>query len=352
MGTRGNPPYKMVLTHGFVVDGEGRKMSKSVGNVIPPQQVIDRYGAEILRLWVAAEDYTDDIRISEEILKQLAEAYRRIRNTMRFMLGNLYDFDPAKDAVDVGAMGELDRLMLHRLEELTARLKKAYQEFAFHVVYHGLHNFCAVDLSGFYLDVLKDRLYTSAAASPERRAAQTVLHRIATSLVRLMAPILSFTAEEVWDFLPGAKQQAASVHLMGFPQGRPQLSDPDLAARWDRLLSVRGAVNKALDLARKDKVVGNSLEASLTLTAPADLLDFLKANQAAVQEITMVSELTLAGEVAAPTLVAEDPAGLMVGISASAHAKCPRCGRRAADIGADGAHPELCGRCARAVGQG
>jgi isoleucyl-tRNA synthetase len=352
MGTRGKPPYKMVLTHGFVVDGEGRKMSKSVGNVIPPQQVIDRYGAEILRLWVAAEDYTDDIRISEEILKQLAEAYRRIRNTMRFMLGNLYDFDPATDGVDPAAMGEMDRLMLHRLEELTARLKRAYQEFAFHQVYQGLHNFCAIDLSGFYLDVLKDRLYTSAAKSPARRAAQTVLHRIVSSLVRLMAPLLSFTAEEVWDFLPGAKDQAQSVHLMGFPQEQPQLGAPELAERWERLLTVRGAVNKALDLARKDKIVGNSLEASLTLAGPADIMAFLADNQAALMEITMVSQLHLADDIAAPTLSAEEPAGLKVGIVPSPHDKCPRCWMRMADIGSDAGHPELCGRCATAVSQG
>ena len=184
VGVRDEPPYRNVLTHGFVVDGDGRKMSKSLGNVIPPKQVINRYGAEILRLWVAAEDYTDDIRISEEILKQLAEAYRRVRNTMRFMLGNLADFDPAKDQVDAAAMSEMDRLMLHRLQALIRRMRKGYDEFAFHTVFHGLHNFCVVDLSGFYLDVLKDRLYTSAPASQARRAAQTVIYRILDALVR------------------------------------------------------------------------------------------------------------------------------------------------------------------------
>ncbi|MFZ5585966.1 MAG: isoleucine--tRNA ligase [Thermodesulfobacteriota bacterium] len=351
IGTHGAPPYRGVLTHGYVVDAQGRKMSKSLGNVIPPQQVIDRYGAEILRLWVAAEDYTDDIRVSEDILKQMAEAYRRIRNTMRFILGNLYDFSPETDAVAVAEMGELDRLMLHRLEELAARLKRGYREFNFHVVYHSLHNFCAVDLSGFYLDVLKDRLYTSAAGSRERRAAQTVLHRLALSLVRLMAPVLSFTAEEVWDHLPGAKAMAESVHLASFPEPDETVKNPALAERWERLAAVRAVVNKALDLARKEKVVGNSLEASLAIAGPAETMAFLAANRAALLEITMVSELELAESIDQPTLAGEEAGGLVVRISPSAHAKCPRCWMRSNGIGQSAEHPELCPRCAAAVAQ-
>ena len=205
VGTRGRAPYDSVLTHGFVVDGEGRKMSKSFGNVIVPDEVISRYGAEILRLWVAAEDYRDDIRISEEILSRLSEAYRRIRNTCRFLLGNLYDFDPEKDAVSDSRLLEIDRWILLRLQKLTARLREAYTAYEFHVVFHSLHNFCAVDLSSLYLDILKDRLYTAPASSTERRAAQTALHKILDAMVRLMATILSFTAEEVWEHLPGGK---------------------------------------------------------------------------------------------------------------------------------------------------
>ncbi|MFH1057897.1 MAG: isoleucine--tRNA ligase [Pseudomonadota bacterium] len=351
IGTHGAPPYRSVLTHGYVVDGDGRKMSKSLGNVIPPQQVIDRYGAEILRLWVAAEDYTDDIRVSEDILKQMAEAYRRIRNTMRFILGNLYDFDPTSDAVAMAGMGELDRLMLHRLEDLAARLKRGYREFNFHVVYHSLHNFCAVDLSGFYLDVLKDRLYTSAPKSPARRAAQTVLHRIALALVRLMAPVLSFTAEEVWDHLPGAKAISESVHLAGFPDPDETVKNPELFERWERLVAVRAAVNKALDLARKEKIVGNSLEANLAIAGPAETMAFLTANRAALMEITMVSELALVESIDQPTLAGEEAGGLMVRITPSAHAKCPRCWMRAEGIGQSAEHPELCPRCAAAVTQ-
>ncbi len=351
MGTRGKPPYGMVLTHGFVVDGDGRKMSKSLGNVIPPQKIIDRYGAEILRLWVAAEDYTDDIRISEEILKQLAEAYRRVRNTMRFLLGNLYDFDPATDQVPASQMGEMDRLMLHRLEELKSRLTKGYQDFAFHTVYHGLHNFCAVDLSGFYLDVLKDRLYTSGAKSPARRAAQSVLYRLALDMVRLMAPILSFTAEEVWDHLPGAKALGASVHLAAFPEADASALNPELAAKWERLLTVRAEVNKALDLARKDKTVGNSLEARLFLAGPAELMAFLKENAGLLAEITMVSELALEDEVAQPQVVSEALGGLQVGIAPVPHGRCGRCWMRLASVGGDSEHPELCHRCLEVVRQ-
>ena len=229
MGVKGDPPYRMVLTHGFVVDGEGRKQSKSLGNVIPPKQVIDRYGAEIIRLWVASEDYTDDIRISEEILKQLAEAYRRIRNTMRFMLGNLSDFDPAGDMVPLENLGGMDRYLLHRGQELATRMMKSYEEFSFHQAFHALHNFCVVDLSGFYMDVLKDRLYTSAPADPARRGAQTVLYSLLLDMVRLMAPVLSFTAEEVWDHLPQAEDRPPSVHLALFPQANPQYLDDQLA---------------------------------------------------------------------------------------------------------------------------
>ncbi len=346
MGTRGEPPYRMVLTHGFVVDGEGRKMSKSLGNVIPPKKVIDQYGAEILRLWVAAEDYTDDIRISPEILKQLAEAYRRIRNTMRFMLGNLADFDPERDLVDPARMGELDRLMLHRLQEIIARLLKSYDQFAFHLAYHALHNFCVVDLSGFYLDVLKDRLYTSAPADPKRRAAQSVLYRLLKDMVRLMAPILSFTAEEVWDHIPGARQEHQSVHLASFPRVDESLQDPELARRWEQLLKLRAEVNKALDSARKDKVVGNSLEARLTLAAPGELAGFIREQAAALAEITMVSELELVEELEAVTLESQEIPGLKIGIEPTSFAKCPRCWKRRPEVGPE---QELCDQCRRAL---
>ncbi|HPX10717.1 MAG TPA: class I tRNA ligase family protein, partial [Syntrophales bacterium] len=201
-GTRGRAPYREVLTHGFVVDGEGKKMSKSTGNVVDPQEMVDRFGAEILRLWVAAEDYTVDIRISDEIVKRLIDAYRRIRNTSRFILGNLYDFDPDADRVPYGEMEEMDRAALNRLQGVIRRVRKAYGDYQFHMVYYTLYNYCTVDLSALYLDALKDRLYTSRPASRERKSAQTALHTILDTLVRLIAPILTFTAEEVWSAMP------------------------------------------------------------------------------------------------------------------------------------------------------
>ena len=217
VGTRGRAPYQAVLTHGFVVDASGKKMSKSIGNVIAPKKVVDKYGAEILRLWVSASDYRDDIRISDNILNQLSDAYRRIRNTCRFMLGNLHDFDPEKDAAPFDAMSRMDRYILHRLQKLVDKTQKAYATYDFHIVHHALYNFCTVDLSAFYLDVLKDRLYTSPAASLERRSAQTVMYAVLDALVRLMAPILPFTAEEIWRHMPAVSEKEASIHLALYP---------------------------------------------------------------------------------------------------------------------------------------
>jgi isoleucyl-tRNA synthetase len=274
------------------------------------------------------------------------------------MLGNLYDFDPGKDAVPREKMGELDRLMLHRLEELKARLKRGYEEFSFHVVQQGLHNFCAVDLSGFYLDIIKDRLYTSAAKSPARRAAQTVLHRLVLDLVRLMAPILSFTAEEVWDHLPGAKAAQASVHLAGFPEADAGAVDAALAERWEKLAAVRAEVNKALDVARKEKIVGNSLEARLVLAGPEDVMQLIQDSRDRLLEITMVSELVLGDVLDHPdqaekwkealpgTVESSLIPGLLITIEASVDPKCSRCWMRRPDVSSE---TELCDRCQKAV---
>ncbi|MGD8560950.1 MAG: isoleucine--tRNA ligase [Desulfarculaceae bacterium] len=346
MGTRGHPPYKMVLTHGFVVDGEGHKMSKSRGNVIPPQKVINQYGAEILRLWVAAEDYTDDIRISQEFLRQCSEAYRRIRNTMRFMLGNLSDFDPSQDLVAIEDLAGLDRLMLHRLQELIGRLRKAYDEFSYHVVYHALHNYCVVDLSNFYLDIIKDRLYTSAAKGKARCSAQTVLYTTLMAMVRLMSPIMSFTAEEIWDHLPDAAKDEPSVHMTQFPEPDPSLKDEELARKWERLLMVRGEVNKALDTARKEKVVGNSLEARLEIAAEGELKEYLSRMLDTLAEITMVSELTLVDELDSGSMVSEDVPGLRMKITPTTFAKCPRCWKHRREVGEG---QEICHGCQQAL---
>src|SRR5881409_833729 len=259
VATRGAPPYKSVLTCGFVVDGEGRKMSKSVGNTVAPEDLIPKYGAEVLRLWVAAEDYTEDIRVSTEILDRLADAYRRMRNTFRFLLGNLGDFDPARDRQPYARLDEVDRWVLDRLARLVDRVRRAYEEYQFHIVVHSVHNFCAVDLSAQYLDVIKDRLYTSAPDDPRRRAAQTAGYDIFQALARLMAPILTFTAEEAWRYAPGPRSE--SVHLERFPEVPLEWVDDTLKRDWDRLLEVRREVAKALETARAQKLIGSGLEA-------------------------------------------------------------------------------------------
>ena len=344
VGTRGQAPYHSVLTHGFVVDEKGRKMSKSLGNVILPDEVIKRYGAEILRLWVAAEDYRDDIRISEEILSRLSDAYRRIRNTCRFLLGNLYDFDPRKDRVPDSQLHDLDRWILLRLQKLTARLREAYTNFEFHMVYHGIQNFCTVDLSALYLDILKDRLYTSPASSPQRRAAQTTLYKILDSLVRLMATILSFTAEEVWDHIPGAKERAQSVHFALFPEAEPQYLDAKLEERFELLLKVRTEVSRILEAARQGKVIGNSLEASVTLNAPEKLLAFLRENEPLLKDFFIVSEVILTPTVPPGAQQSKEMEGLHILVSRSAGQKCQRCWMYDSKVGQSVAHPSVCPR--------
>jgi len=349
IGTRGRAPYKMVLTHGFVVDGEGRKMSKSLGNVISPQTIIDRYGAEILRLWVAAENYTNDIRMSENILKQLVEGYRRIRNTMRFILGNLYDFDPTRDIIAFEKMSELDRLMLHRLESLKTRLKNSYKKFAFHTIYYSLHNFCAIDLSSFYLDIRKDRLYASLAINPARRVVQTILYYLVFDMVRFMAPIFSFTAEEIWDYLPKAKDMYESVHLAGFPEANPIVNDFILAERWERLILIRAEMNKALDLARKKRIIGNSLHARLIVAAPEEIKNFLVVNSDVLIEITMVSELIFVDELNNVMVDSAVVTGLKINVSFVEYFRCGRCWMHLPTVGMDAKYPELCQRCVKVI---
>ena len=346
VGTRGRAPYRNVLTHGFVVDGEGKKMSKSVGNVIDSQTIIDQYGAEILRLWVAAEDYTEDIRISEEILKLLVEAYRRIRNTSRFILGNLYDFNPAADAVPYGEMAEMDRWILHQLQEVIRRVREAYEQYQFHVVYYTLYNFCTVDLSALYLDVLKDRLYTSKAASPARRSAQTAMKEVLEVMVRLMAPILTFTAEEVWLALPAFPGKAESVHLTQFPEVNDALARPEAAEKWKTLIAVKGEVAKAIETARQNKVLGHSLDAAVAVAAPEKLRPLLEAHVEDLRALLIVSDLRIVEErdIGEPFRSAEVP-GLLVGVSRAKGKKCNRCWNYSGTVGANAEHPTLCARC-------
>jgi isoleucyl-tRNA synthetase len=350
MATRGRPPYLNVLTHGFFVDGEGRKMSKSLGNVISLEDLLPKYGAEILRLWVAAEDYTEDIRVSWEILDRLADAYRRVRNTFRFLLGNLFDFDPRRDRQPYARLDEVDRFVLDRLARLVDRVTRAYDEYQFHTVFHTIHNFCAVDLSALYLDVIKDRLYTSAANDPRRRAAQTACYDVFAALARLMAPLMTFTAEEAWRYLPGAHSE--SVHLERFPEVPLQWLDDTLKREWDRLLEVRREVAKALELARARKLIGSGLEASVRIaSAPEDLPALLAAKRSVLETLFIVSGVEVGdGPAGAVRYESQEIPGLVIDVDRAPGDKCERCWMRRSTVGRSAAHPTLCERCVAVVG--
>jgi isoleucyl-tRNA synthetase len=343
VGTRGIAPYRSVLTHGFVVDGSGKKMSKSQGNVIAPDEIIKKFGAEILRLWVAAQDYRDDIRISQEILQRLSEAYRRIRNTARYIVGNLHDFDPAQDGVSEGELWEIDRWALSRLEDLVNKVERSYEEYEFHVLYHAVHNFCSVEMSSFYLDVLKDRLYTFGQKSLDRRSAQTAMYRILDALTRLIAPVLSFTAEEIWGFLPGKREE--SVHLAGFPRFETSLLDAELEARYERLLAVRADVSKALELARNEKHIGHSLEARVLIEAPSgQWRDLLKAHENDLATLFIVSQAELA-ENLTEAVEGQEVKGLKVRVEKAQGKKCERCWKYSLTVGESDQHPNVCRHC-------
>ncbi len=347
VGVHGLAPYKSVLTHGFVVDGKGRKMSKSLGNVLAPAKVINQYGADILRMRVTAEDYAGDIRISDEILKGLADAYRRIRNTLRFLLGNLADFDWTADAVAYEEMPELDRWALHQLYGLIQNVRQSYTDYAFHRVYQDIHYFCAVDMGAFYLDVLKDRLYCEGKYSLKRRSAQTVLSHILEAVTRLMAPILSFTAEEVWGHMSGSREE--SVHLAQFPENNPAWRDDVLASAWKKLRKVRTAVYRLLEIERREKRLGTFMEASVTLYADDALLALL-------QGVTDLHRLFILARVdvrpwqeAPAELSAEvDVEGLKIGIALAGGGKCVRCWNWDQGVGV-GEPAELCPRCRQVV---
>ncbi|MBF0284966.1 MAG: isoleucine--tRNA ligase [Magnetococcales bacterium] len=346
VGGHGQAPYKAVLTHGFVVDGKGRKMSKSLGNVIAPEKVIEQYGADILRLWVTAEDYSGDIRLSDEILKGLADAYRRIRNTLRFLLSNLFDFDPAQHAVETSGLREIDRWALDRLAHLVERVEQAYEAFAFHRVYQELHYFCSVDLGAFYLDVLKDRLYCDGADSASRRGAQTVLNQLLESLVRLMAPILSFTAEEVWREMASRSPREDSVHLAAFPKPHPEWRQPELEKRWDRLRKIRAEAYRLLEKDRAEKKVGSFMEATLAFYVEPELQSFLESF-ADPAKLMIVGQATVLPLASAPEggQASLEVAGLTVVTGRAAGRKCLRCWNWDENVGRHEDHPELCPRC-------
>jgi isoleucyl-tRNA synthetase len=324
-------------------------MHKSGGNVISPLDLIKDYGAEIIRLWVAGEDYRDNIRLSDEILQRLTEAYRRIRNTCRYLLGNLSDFDPKRDSVPYEELEELDRWALHRLHEMSERVRKAYTDFEFHPVYHNLHNFCVLDLSSFYLDIIKDRLYVSAQDSPARRSAQTAMHEILAVLVRLMAPVLCFTADEIWRFMPDA-EHTLSVHMDLFVPVKEQYKDPDLASRWEEIIKVRREVTKALEIARKEKQIGHSLDARVILGLPEDLRKRIDPYREQLPSLFIVSAVQLvpSAEVEGG-FESEELDSVKIKVTASTAPKCERCWVRDPTVGEDDAHPLICDRCLQAI---
>jgi isoleucyl-tRNA synthetase len=354
VGTRGKAPYRTVLTHGFVVDGQGKKMSKSLGNVVAPQEVIKKNGAEILRLWVSAEDYRDDVRISNEILARLTEAYRKIRNTCRFLLGNIYDYD-GEDYSD--GLLEIDRWAMSRLQTCTRKVSSAYEHVNFHEVFHNLYSFCIVDMSSFYLDVLKDRLYTCRPDSTERRAAQWVFYQILLTLTRLMAPIISFTAEEVWQSIRNAdigKQQKAenietSVFLSPFPEFQEQHYDKDLETRWDTLFLLRSEVNKSLEIRRTEKFIGNSLEAKVILTLPENYRNILSDYRDFLPTFFIVSAVEISDTTRADSYKSSEIDGLEIAVERAPGSKCQRCWNWSESVGTFDKAPELCERCERVI---
>ncbi|MEN6413644.1 MAG: isoleucine--tRNA ligase [Veillonellales bacterium] len=351
VATRGTAPYKAVLTHGFVVDGEGRKMSKSVGNVIYPQEVIKKYGADILRLWVASADYQADIRISNDILKQLSEVYRKIRNTFRYILGNLKDFDPEADQVSYQQLTEIDRWALLRLEQVRERVTQAYETYEFHSLYHTVHNFCAVDLSSIYLDILKDRVYTAVPDSVERRSAQTVMYQILTTLVPMIAPVLTFTAEEAWQYMPKIETMPESVQLAEWPAAHSEYLDSGLEAKWNRILAMRSEITKALEAARRAKVIGHSLDAAVVIYADGQDYEQLAAISQDLASILIVSTASIVNNVESAPADAyrAQEINLAVVVSPAQGEKCERCWIYSDTVGQDEKQPTLCRRCANVM---
>jgi len=356
VGLKGGSPYRSSALSGWVLDGEGKAMHKSLGNSIEPEEVIKHHGAEIIRLWTASVEFSEDVRLSPTILTRLVEAYRKLRNTFRYVLGNVFDFDPQKDAVPADEMHEIDQWILVRAEDLVMRCRAWYENFEFHKVYHAVYAFATVDLSNIYFDVLKDRLYTSAKKSKARRSAQTALYRLLDALVRLLAPMISFTAEEVWTHM----NREGSVHTAWFPEPSELTAGLGAAARkrtanWDRLIEIRGAVLKSLETARNEKLIGAPLEARLKLSANGDLFPLLEQYAAELPGLFIVSQVEVtpapspgnAGGLAAGDL--SEPAALAVTVERASGQKCERCWKYTSDTGADPRFPTVCGSCAGSI---
>ncbi|MBQ8637063.1 MAG: isoleucine--tRNA ligase [Clostridia bacterium] len=345
IATRGVAPYKTVITHGMIQDGEGKKMSKSKGNSISPQEITDQYGADVLRLWVVSADYRTDMRMSQEMLKQLSEGYRKIRNTARYILSNVNDFDPNKDMVKYEDMLELDRWAVMKLNGVIEKAVSAYERYEFHMLYNAILNFCIVDLSNFYLDILKSRLYTEKPDSFERRSAQSAMFMILDALVKLLAPVIVFTAEEIWKFMPHYESDdKASVMFSEMPKADAKYNDEALAAKWDKIIAVRNDVNKALEPMRNAKVIGKSLDAEVKVYADGDLAELLNSMEAELAEIFITSKAVVGEAAPADAFVGEV---VKVTAEASKHEKCGRCWVHSETVGTIEGFDGICADCVR-----
>jgi len=351
-GVRHAAPYRSVVTHGWTLDEQGRPMSKSLGNVIEPAEICNKWGADLLRLWVTSVEYQADVKMSERVLTQLSEAYRKIRNTFRFALGNLGDFDPSRNLVANDQLEEMDRWMLERTAELVKKCREWYAAYEFHRVYHAIHDYCVVDLSAFYYDVLKDRLYTQAPNNPARRSAQTAIYKITSALIRIAAPILVFTAEEIWKYVPKSAAEPASVHITLFPEESELRTAIDAAqhAAWDLLAKIRAEVLKALETARNDKRINSGLEAKVLLGGNPELMAKLKNNLAQLPGLFIVSQVGFFSA-GAPDFKSEMVPSLEVSIHKADGVKCERCWNYSTHVGENSRYPTICERCSAALAE-
>ena len=336
-------PYKRILTHGFTMDGQGRKMSKSLGNTILPKDITEKYGADILRLWVSSVDYREDVRISENILQQMSDAYRRIRNTARFLMGNLNNFDYANDKVDYKDMFEIDKWAMHKLEELKAKTTEFYDKYEFYSLFQEITYFCSMEMSSFYLDIVKDRLYCEGTTSIERRSAQTVLTEVLKVLVRIISPVLSFTADEIWERIPEALKEEESVHLSKWIEANPEYLNEELAKKWDKIARLRREVNKKLEAERQTGLIGHSLDARVLLNIANAEYSFIKDyTENEVSDLFIVSQVKFVND----NLAESEIEGISISVEKASGEKCERCWKYDEEVGHDHNHSDVCPRCA------
>ena len=342
VATRGKAPYKEVLTHGFIIDEQGRKMSKSLGNGINPQDVINEYGADILRLWVLSSDFKSDVSISKNILKQITEVFRKIRNTARYILGNINDFD-VNNLVEYKDLEEIDKWALNRLYKLIKSTTKSFDEYEFHIAYHDINQFCVSDMSNFYLDIIKDRLYTYKADSKERRAAQTTMYIILDSLVRILAPMICYTSEEIWSYMPHRKEDNKESVMLGYwPELNEEYNNKEIEEKWKKIIDIKEEVARKLEIARKDKVIGNSLNARVIIHADADNAKFLNDNKDILIQVFIVSDLEIVEDGKKDD---ENKLNIMVEVETAKGQKCERCWMYSETVGEDEENPTICHRC-------